>query len=309
MTSERGFTVIELLIAFTILAIVAGSIFQVFYVSARNNELAAEYDAANNLTITAVELFKADPYLADVPMFDAGEGLLDARTWMSADKLRFIKYYNSAWEDLEIPLSSAIDADARPPDGSRYVLEAQLGEIIDADPDSNYLTGAVKLTLDSSESYRLVVNENKTTGTVEIVFNGIPANVGQERVGKIIPINVDFDETGIIPKHIAVINQTERTVNVNVFGVPVNPGASLADGNGASNGNGESNGDGGDGNYSRYITVSPVEGALGVLFFDDWANDNVTRTISVSVKSLSDIGNAVGGRELARVEATKYVPG
>ncbi|MDR1060743.1 MAG: prepilin-type N-terminal cleavage/methylation domain-containing protein, partial [Clostridiales bacterium] len=90
--AEGGFTVIELLIAFTILAIVSGSLFQIFYVASANNARAEEYDRANGLAVTAVELFKAEPSPR------AGYAVL--------------AYYDADWRELPAGVSPEARAEA-----------------------------------------------------------------------------------------------------------------------------------------------------------------------------------------------------
>ncbi|MDR3122080.1 MAG: type II secretion system GspH family protein [Clostridiales bacterium] len=319
-SEDSGFTVIELLIAFTILAIVAGSLFQIFYVSARNNTRAREYDVANNLAITAAELFKADPEkLGDDPMFAVEPGAVSGGTWRSGDGARFRKFYDENWRELEISLLTAArdttvrDAAARgaaardvteqgavaqgvtardaavwetvePPDGARYVLEAELGEEpAEETADRNYLEGIANVELDASENFRLVVGDSG--GRLEVLFNGVPQEIAQDAAGRVIPINVAFSPTGVMPKSLVVSNLTDIPVNVNMFGVPGQPG---------------------DEDHSEYISVRPSEGSLGVMFFDGQARaeKSVTRTFSATVREAAE-----NGVELVHIDASKYVPG
>ena len=182
-----GFTIIELLIAFTILAAVAGSLFQVFYVSERNNRRAEETDVANNIATTAVELFKADP--------DISGG--------------YVKYFDPGWNEiseLSVPC---------------YILETTLTAELVQEPDGEaYRDAAAEAALDSQESYRLVITD--ASGDLEVHLNGVPLEVKSEGVGTTLPVKVYFNRVGVLPKRITVINKTEIPAVLNVFNIPQN---------------------------------------------------------------------------------------
>ncbi|MCL2059575.1 MAG: prepilin-type N-terminal cleavage/methylation domain-containing protein [Oscillospiraceae bacterium] len=314
--SDAGFTIIELMVAFTILAIISGSLFQMFFVSSRNNARAVDMDMANSLAITAVELFKADPELG-------GD--------------RFVKYYDSRWRELELEFElAAPGAETRAPEGAGFILEAVMSESRDIGPELNYVSASVSLSLDSTQNYRLVVNEN--AGDVEVVFNGVPRRIEKSRIGRIISINIEYSGEGVLPKHVAVVNRTGYMVNINVFGIPGSGynvasdaaaavsgsvagsggsvvGGRAADGGGSAVGSGALESsvtvEGGgvaesSGSAAGFIEVSPVSGSISIMYLNDHAHaaDSLMRTIEVSVRETQP-----GGAELAHVEAKKYIPG
>jgi len=299
--NEAGFTVIEMLISFTILAIVSGSLFQMFFVATKNNERAVVMDTANGLAITAVELFKADAGLDGADMFFIPPGAVIGNTWRSVSGDRYVKYYDSGWRELEI-LLPAQGIEAEPPPGAYYLLEAEMGDRPGGYSELNYVASSLSLALDAEQEYRLVINEN--AGEIEAIFNGIPQAVDKSRIGRIISVNVEFTEKGALPKHIAILNRTSLTVNVNIFGIPgidgletgFAAGGGTAGGAGAGDENavgglsGEASGNGrAEAARSRYIEASPVTGPISVMYLSEQAKsaDSVMRAIRVSVYDIS----------------------
>jgi hypothetical protein len=290
-----------MLIAFTILAIVSGSLFQMFFVSAHNNAIAVEMDTANGLAITAAELFKAGKGLDGAAMFEILPEAVTSRTWRSVNGERYVKYYDGGWREVEMAMPAA-GFDAEVPAGSRYVLEAELAEKPGTVTELNYVAASLSLSLDAEREYRLVINEG--ADGVEAVFNGMPKTIDALNIGSVFSVNFEFSEEGALPKHIAVVNRTGRTVNVNVFGVPGGDGSGGGEERAVSSGAGGPDAGGAD--RSRYIEVSPVTGSVSVMYLGDEAHsaDNILRTLTVKVSDL-----APGGSEIARVEASVYIPG
>ena len=290
MRCEAGFTIIELLIAFTILAIVSGSLFQMFFVSTRNNAKAVDIDIANGLAITAAELFKADPYFNDTEMFKDVSGTFNGHTWRSASGDHLIKYYDSKWNEMEIFIPAA-GLDVIEPEGASFILDAILNDDYEGSLEINYVSARVSLRLDATQNNRLVINEN--AGGIEVIFNGIASKIDSSHIGRVISINLEFNADGVLPKHVDVINRTRYMVNINVFGVP---GFGLGAGGIAGAGT----------EYSGYIEVSPVSGSISVMYLDDQAHaaDSLIRKIDVKVRALRQDGAILAG-----VEASKYIPG
>jgi len=276
---DAGFTVIEMLIAFTIMAIVAGSLFQMFIVASKNNAKAVEFDYANTLAITAAELFKACEGLDGAPMFQTPpDGAVSGKTWRSPDGFRYVKYYDADWREMEISLNTAgLEADA--PEGATFRLEAVTSDAPGMDAGADYISASLSLKLDAAQNYRLVINDN--AGTIEAIFNGIPQNIDKTRLGSVISVNVEYFQTGASPKNIAVLNGTGLTLNVNVFGVPD------AD------------------EYSRYIEVSPVSGSIQVMYLGDemLAFDSIMREMTVVIREMPPVS-----AELAKFSSSVYIP-
>lgn len=301
---DAGFTVIEMLIAFTILAIVSGSLFQMFFVSAHNNAKAVELDMANGLAITAAEIFKSGKGLDGAEMFAVPQGAVTGRTWRSAGGDRYIKYYDAGWREIEMALP-AVGFEAETPESSRFVLEAEVGESPVMGSELNYIAASLSLSLNTEQEYRLVINER--TDEIEAVFNGIPHKMDKPRVGSVISVNFEFTREGALPKHIAVVNRTGFTVNVNVFGVPGESETS-ADVTSTYAASAYDTSDGAPDIESRggYIEVSPVTGPIAVMYLDEYAHtaDSVMRTIKITVR-----GAPPSGSEMVNIEASVYIPG
>jgi prepilin-type N-terminal cleavage/methylation domain-containing protein len=265
LKSPAGFTIIELLIAFTILAIVAGSLFQVFYVSEMNNKRAEEADFANNAAKAAIERFKADPVSAE----------------------SYVRYYDSEWNaasDL-VGGSGGLMSDA-----ARYILEADLKkETVSSLEDGDHMNAAAEVVLDSQESYRLVITD--ATGDLEVQLNGIPQDVFYEGIGATVPIKVFYNQLGILPKKISVINTTDIPIALNIFNVP---------GNAANDGEGR----------DELIEVIPVEGSCGVAFYSEnrQMSERYLYYMDVAVKKVEASGEGAGGVvELVKYGSSKYV--
>jgi len=307
-SADSGFTVIEMLIAFTILAVVSGSLFQMFFISARNNAKAVDMDSANGLAISAVELFKAEAGLDGAPMFMTVHNAIKGYTWRCATGDRYVKFYDGLWRELEIDLSYG-GPEAEAPAGARFLLEAELSDSPGESPELNYVAASLSISLDDTQDYRLVLNEN--AGVIEAIFNGIPQTIDESRIGRVLSVNVEFNRVGALPKHIDVVNRTSLTANINVFGVPgadtpTGAPAAGSPGAGGDNGGAEAAADTGDDARNRYIGVTAASGSISVMYLGEQARsaDNRMRAIVVSVRGLPP--DAV---ELARVSANKYVPG
>ena len=288
--SESGFTVIEMLIAFTILAIVSGSLFQMFFVSAGNNVRAVNMDMANSLAISTAEIFKGNENLGTTGMFSIQDDAVTGFTWRSENGDRFVKYYDDRWNELELSIpAGGVEAEA--PENSVFMLEAELGDSPGASPELNYVAASLSLNLNVEHDYRLVINEN--AGEIEAIFNGIPQVVDKSRIGRILSVNIEYTTDGAQPKHIAVVNRTGITVNVNVFGVP-ETGAS------------DAGTDGGTLARGKYIDVTPVTGSISVMYLDEYAKsgDSLMRKLKVTVREY-----VRGWVDLADIEASRYVPG
>jgi hypothetical protein len=293
-----------MLIAFTILAIVSGSLFQMFFVSAHNNAKAVELDMANGLAITAAEIFKSGKGLDGAEMFAVPQGAVNGRTWRSAGGDRYIKYYDAGWREIEMALPAA-GFEAETPESSRFVLEAEVGESPVMGSELNYVAASLSLSLNTEQEYRLVINER--TDEMEAVFNGIPHKMDKPRVGNVISVNFEFTREGALPKHIAVVNRTGFTVNVNVFGVP-GESVTSADVTSADEASADDASGGAPDIESRggYIEVSPVTGSIAVMYLDEYAHtaDSVMRTVKITVREAPPSGS-----EMVNIEASVYIPG
>ena len=279
---EAGFSVIELLIAFTVLAIVAGSLFQMFFIAARNNAKALEYDQANNLVITAAELFKADPTFSAGLLSMADPGEIAGKTWVSADGVRRVKYYDKDWTEQELTIAVSGE-EPIPPIQAEYKLSVSVRrEESTPVSEENYLSAALDLELSVDENSRIVIHE--LAGNIEVLFNGKPQHIQSQNITKAVPINLVFVQEGIIPKKVVVLNKTSLPVNLQVFNLPNQVDPARAD----------------------YIEVIPAEGDLGVLYLEEGleSTKNSLYYFQADVTKLSE-----EQMELAKVEARKYVAG
>ncbi|MCL2164783.1 MAG: prepilin-type N-terminal cleavage/methylation domain-containing protein [Oscillospiraceae bacterium] len=191
---DAGFTIIELLIAFTILAIMAGSLFQIFYVSESNNLRAVENDYANSIAIAAIELFKSDPENSD----------------------DYTKYFDYDWDEISDVWT--MYEGSLPPE-AWYILETRLDkETVSAHEGAGDSEAAVTIDLDALETYRLVITD--VAGELEVRLNGAPLNIDFSRIGSTIPIKAFFNQIGVLPKRILVTNNSDVPIVLNIFNIP-----------------------------------------------------------------------------------------
>jgi hypothetical protein len=268
--ADGGFTVIELLIAFTILAIVAGSLFQIFYVAAANNAKAEELDRANSLAVTAAELFKADSSdsagyavvayydsewrelsAAALPGGGVPAGLADwagLSDWSGLASLAGLAdLADLAGGEPELPGGLAREVmpggrlEPAQPAGAAYALVAEAREEdVPLPTGSNYMLGAAELTLGPQENHRIVITEG--AGGFGVLLNGLPQAVDGGRIQGSVPINVVFGQSGFLPKNVVVANSAGIPAQISVFGLPGTAAGSAAGGDG-----GQGSGDGGQG--------------------------------------------------------------
>ena len=186
INASSGFTIIELLIAFTILALVAGTLFQVFAMARMNNSKAEEADLANIAMTAAIELFKADPENSE----------------------SFVRYFDSNWNEMGTHSSD-----------TRYVLEAIVTrETVSSPVEEDGREAAAEAVIDMRENYRVLISD--VGGDFEIKFNGVPLNIDYNSIEAVLPINLVFYPVGTLPKKISIVNETETPVNLNVLNVP-----------------------------------------------------------------------------------------
>ena len=328
---ESGFTVVELLIAFTILAMATGTLFQMFFAAARNNAGAAELDAAGSKLSLAAEQFKADPAGfgqadpagsvggwervagADVGA-GAGVGSGEDESWGGGI---FIKYYDGDFAEAPAPPMAA---------EARYALAARVSRTdVSLGGGADYRRGAAEIALGLDQDYRIVV-ELGPFG-IEVSLDGIQKPVDGRRVGRVVPISVEFSGGGMLPKRVAVANSSGTPVILNVFGMP-----QLGD-------------------PSEYLAVDATEGEIGVVFYgdDEMPSQNALYSFEAvfvrlgdgdgdrldgdrldgehldsdsgddrldagsldslgGLGSLGSLGALFGGEQIARIEASKYVP-
>ena len=268
-----GFTIIELLIAFVILATVAGSLFQVFFVSETNNSRAEEVDIANTMVTSAIELFKSSP--------DTTRG--------------FTVYYDSEWDEVLRTASENEDIlsednyVARPPD-TQYIFTTRVSKEALIAPDAEQGgNAAVELSLNSKSGYKLVISD--VAGDLDIRLNGVVYESGNGYSDSTIPIRVNFDPAGVMPKKISVFNQTDTPVVLNVYNIPehvINDEKAL----------------------SSYIQVTPVEGNCGVSYYREYRRqrERYMYYIDASINKIETVGSNVGNlTELVNYRSGKYV--
>ena len=272
LKSDAGFTLIELMIAFTILSLVVGSLFQIFFVSTKNNEKAYEFDMANNLAITAMEHFKAEPALYDEYMLDS-----------SPESSRVFKYYDKEWQELK--LSPVMQDQSRTaPDNAVYEMEMRVIRENAADSTENQLSrqAASVLYLDETEHYRIVLNEY--VQDLEILFNGRLYAVKHAGNRKTLSLQLVLSEAGVLPKNVIVVNKTNLKADIRVFNVP----------------------DISEERRHEYINVESTEGNFSVMYLNEQFKtiENVVYFADISVKKIME-----NDEELVRIQTQKYVAG
>ncbi len=99
--NRDGFTLVEVIAAFAVLAIVGGVLLQLFVVAARTNRMAYDTDKANVLAVEASEMFKANPGLENLeshPFFQNEETVTEGT--------KYTTWFDNSW-------NTAAEASAR----------------------------------------------------------------------------------------------------------------------------------------------------------------------------------------------------
>jgi len=98
LNNNKGFTLIEVVVAFAVLAIVSGSLLQMFVTSTKVNQRSYSKDKANILAVKLLEEFKATPEDADVALFHELSG---ATRTVSGSAIIYSKYLGLDWSSSD----------------------------------------------------------------------------------------------------------------------------------------------------------------------------------------------------------------
>ena len=128
MKNEDGFTLLEVILSITILAVISGFILDMFIVSSRVNNSAQDLDYASTKAAMSIELFKS----LDEPgeyVNNAEFGL--SRPFGDGDLLFIYTAYDDKWNELSV----APDFDmATPPVEAYFVRVVKIEKLSEAGP-------------------------------------------------------------------------------------------------------------------------------------------------------------------------------
>ena len=120
LKNHKGFSLVEIIIAVAVLALLSGYVLQSFIVSQELNKKAADLDTANAITVAAIETFKASPEAVLQKQYQP----LGKNSWQA------VSYYDADWqtcntEDATFVLTSHVNKD----DKNIYTIKATTEKI------------------------------------------------------------------------------------------------------------------------------------------------------------------------------------
>ncbi|MEI7884575.1 MAG: prepilin-type N-terminal cleavage/methylation domain-containing protein [Clostridia bacterium] len=190
---QKGFTLIEVAIAFAVLALVSGTLLQMFIVSAKVNHQAYEIDKANALAVKIQEVFKENPGQVDVIA-----ELVGATKSTNATTTAISAYLDKNWQATATTATAFYQVDLVVATTGTSVLE-----------NSGYFpaNGEIwNLTADTVYNLQIVQNTSNSGLLVVQLPNGLPAQQINIAVGT--PIIIGNNGTPIV-------NHTDITISNN----------------------------------------------------------------------------------------------
>ncbi len=236
-SKRKGFTLVEVLVAFAVLAIVSGALLQSFVVSAKNNRRAYDLDKAHALCDRAAELFKAYPYPEDLKNAFSGpdfseqpspaayiltESFLDAS---GKGDMLFTKYYDSEWRELlsseegiaAYRLKARVTAEEASEAVNTIYYPVTAGTMA-LSPSSTANSIELRLSLSGGNPYSCVYELSGDGGT----SSGTCAINGYKIAGMLLPIGLELNWTVL-----EGIDPTNRTVTFYVDNTATQGGKEL----------------------------------------------------------------------------------
>jgi prepilin-type N-terminal cleavage/methylation domain-containing protein len=134
MKTEKGFSLLEVIISIATLSIISGFILQMFIVSSQLNHRAKDLDIGASLAINSIERFKRS---TASDLFDKHilfEGYLTNR--ITEQEVELIQGYDADWES--IPLSESEYESNQFPTALQFLLKINLLNNPRAGPDEYY---------------------------------------------------------------------------------------------------------------------------------------------------------------------------
>jgi prepilin-type N-terminal cleavage/methylation domain-containing protein len=92
--NNKGFTLVEVLTSFAVLAIISVALLQMFVVSTKTNSIAYNRDKANALCTDMAESFKQNPDYVNLPAYH-----FTSTVNTTTGGILYTKYYSKAWAD------------------------------------------------------------------------------------------------------------------------------------------------------------------------------------------------------------------
>ena len=176
---QKGFTLIEVAVAFAVLALVSGTLLQMFIVSAKVNHQAYEIDKANALAVKIQEVFKENPSQIDVTGFAE---LVGASKTPNGTTTAISAYLDKDWQATTTTVSAFYHVD---------LLVATTGTSILENSGYYPSNGQIWHLNPGIYSYDLLIDQDVVIANQLLVQlpGGLP--VGQIPLAKGIPIIID----------------------------------------------------------------------------------------------------------------------
>ncbi len=127
--SNRGFTLIEVVVAFAVLAIISGTLLQIFVTATQVNQNAFEIDKASAIAVEAIERFKSVPGLP-------------SETYI---------YYDQSWGTAGVTTANAV-----------YVLKQTIPSTVTTSEGASFYPDVVK-TINTTTDQALQITTGNTT--------------------------------------------------------------------------------------------------------------------------------------------------
>lgn len=202
MNNDKGFTLVEVIAAMAVVAIVSTSIFQMFVTSTYLNKDAQVMDVANIVTVQLAETFKSDPTPYDDVLNPGG---YDPRT----------RYYNGKSESLTEPSPGVIPTGAVIKVVSTWTLNNAPANNSSYYPDFAATLDLALFTdcdLEITNGYEIGVQAHVGSGLLTSLYNQGTLKIKNS----ILPLRVNFPSGGT-SKTIYLTNNSDVEVELYVF--------------------------------------------------------------------------------------------
>ncbi len=268
LKENKGFTLIEVIVAIAILALLSGGLLEAFVLSTKMNSKADNIDKANLLATQVAEDFKSG---AQADLFYKGEAVsvfTDTESVLAGSERQYTKWYNASWNEET----------SRPTSG--FVLRAKInlntkGSSTDAFTPQTAAAITLSATSPDSDSDGFADN-NLVINTANLSLNGSGNTSYVSSTGRTgIRINYPNGQTAAIA--VNVTNNSTKPVDLYVYGVSESTPANT-------------------------VKLVPVQGESSISYINSASSTNLNEyTIEVSIERLDDNVN------LSRITTSKYL--
>lgn len=194
---DKGFTLVEVMVALAVVAIVSTSLFQMFVTTSYVNKDAQIVDSANVITVQLAETFKADP----------------EAVYSSGNRYSYYYYKGDGtfippvYYDLTVPEGAAIKIISDLPDPTVTTNEAGYY------PD---FVGTIDLSEYTADNLDVNITNTNEIGVEPAgsAFESLPLQESSNIKNNIIPIRVDFQGN---PRTINVSNNSDLEAEFYIF--------------------------------------------------------------------------------------------